>query len=303
MKIITHGKFGKELAAHYQNSELQIDYREHLDQTILDQYQAWAAFSPPPNLDISHIKWIHSFAAGVDPYLRRNDLNAELILTKSVGKMGRKMAEYCLNQILMSAQNSLPLFQKQLAQEWFRLPPQTIEAKSVAILGTGFMGKAISQLLGAVGMKIIGVNRSGQAAQQFPKTYSFEDFQQAPPAIAYLICTLPATKDNYHLLDNAFFSKFQALHFINCGRGRVVDISALLIALEKGNLSWASLDVFQQEPLSADSVLWKHPQITITPHQASLTSLEDVLESFQLARQAIITDQKSSLQVDLKRGY
>lgn len=303
MKIITQGKFGKALAANFQISELEIDYVENITQEILNKYQAWAAFSPPPHLDISHIKWIHSFAAGVDPYLSRKDLNPELILTKTVGEMGRKMGEYCLAQILLAAQNCLKLYEKQQAKSWHRLPPRHITNETVAILGTGFMGQEIAQLLGSVNMKTIGINRRGQPANYFQQTFSWQEFTNQPPQISYLISTLPATPDNYHLLDASFFSKFHNLHFINCGRGSVVDSQALLWALAQKNLSLASLDVFEQEPLPQDSDLWNHPKIIITPHQASLTSLDDVIESFQIALPAVLAEKKSPLHVDLQKGY
>jgi len=306
MKIITHGKFGKELAEHYKNNRienLQIDYLDNLTQEIIDQYDGWAAFSPPKNLEISHIKWIHSFAAGVDNYTRRTDLNPELILTKSVGDMARKMAEYCLAQIMLNAQNCLKLYDNQRSSSWLRYPPKMLRGEVVALLGTGFMAKGIADLLRAIGMKTTGINRNGNDSDNFDLTFSFAEFKKNPPAISYLISTLPSTPNNYHLLDDSFFGKFQKIHFINCGRGDVVDEDALLSALERGNISLASLDVFEQEPLAHESKLWNHPKIIISPHQASLTSCQDVLESFAIALEAVLNNQKCELKIDLKLGY
>jgi len=183
------------------------------------------------------------------------------------------------------------------------LPPRLIKNDTVAILGTGFMGRGIAKLLRSVNMKTIGINRRGQPAEYFQQTLSWPDFCDHPPQISYLISTLPATKDNYHLLDRAFFRRFNALHFINCGRGSVMKIEAVLEALEQQNLRLASLDVFEQEPLARESNLWKHPQVIITPHQASLTSLDDVTESFEIALEAVLAGKKSPLHVNLNKGY
>lgn len=306
MKIITHGKFGKELAENYKTYatyNLQIDYHEIISQEILDTYDGWAAFSPPKNLDISHIKWIHSFAAGVDPYTSREDLNPELILTKSVGQMDRKMAEYCLTQIMLNAQNSLPLYDKQKVKSWFRIPPKSVAGETVVILGTGFMGKGISKLLHSIGMNTIGVNSSGKDTKEFDATVSFNEFIKQPSDVPYIICTLPSTKENYHLLDSTFFQLFKQAHFINCGRGEVVAIDDLLEALEKGDISLASLDVFEEEPLASNSNLWANPNIIITPHQAAITNFTDVKDSFALALKAMINNTTCELVVNLVLGY
>ncbi len=305
MRIITHGKFGKELAELYHqqnNPNIQIDYVENLTQKILDKYQAWAAFSPPKNFDISHIKWIHSFAAGVDPYTNRTDLNPNLILTKSVGEMDRKMAEYCLAQIMLDAQNCLKLYDNQKEKIWKRETPKMIKGKNVAILGTGFMGKGISKLLKSVGMKTIGVNRTGKNVIDFDSTISFNALLQNNSNASYIISTLPSTKNNYHLLDSIFFSKFNHAHFINCGRGDVVDSEALLASLDSGNIALASLDVFEQEPLANDSKFWSHPKIIITPHQAAITDFEDILESFSYSLNNL-NNEDNIFRVNLDLGY
>lgn len=303
MKIITYGKFGKDLSDKYKNSDLKIDYYDKIDQEILDQYDSIAAFSPPKDLDISHIYWIHSFAAGVDPFAGRQDLAEDLEITKSIGEMDRKMAEYCLNQILMDAQKSLAVWEKQQQNEWFRLPPKQIKDQKVAILGTGYMGKGIARLLESVGMDVVGVNSDGREINGFRRVVTISDLKTLNTQIDIIISTLPITDNSYHLLDNDFFSSFKNIHFINCGRGKVVNSTDLITALENGYVRLASLDVFEKEPLPDDSELWQNSRIIITPHQASLTSLTDVLDSFEIALDAIINSRKCDLRADVKRGY
>ena len=62
---------------------------------------------------------------------------------------------------------------------------------------------------------------------------------------------------------------------INISRGEVVDEPALIAALESGHLGGAYLDVFAQEPLSADSPLWDMPNVVVTPHNSSVSAGND----------------------------
>jgi D-2-hydroxyacid dehydrogenase (NADP+) len=60
-------------------------------------------------------------------------------------------------------------------------------------------------------------------------------------------------------------------YLINVARGPVVDEDALVDALDTGEIRGAALDVFETEPLPADSPLWDHDEVVVTPHMAAVT--------------------------------
>lgn len=93
-----------------------------------------------------------------------------------------------------------------------------------------------------------------------------------------LIISLPGTKETFHLISTPQLSRLpDHAVIINVGRGTVVDQEALEEELQNGRL-YAGLDVFEKEPLPAESVLWDSPRAVITPHVAGDTSLPHTVD-------------------------
>ena len=121
--------------------------------------------------------------------------------------------------------------------------------------------------------------------------------------IACVINTLPLNKNTTGLIDYNFLSAFSNVLFINIGRGKSLVIDDLLRSISEKQLAYAVLDVFEEEPLPESSSLWKHPKIFISPHQAAITDVEDVVESFVEAYRLIGTETKSDVFINLEKGY
>jgi phosphoglycerate dehydrogenase-like enzyme len=97
-------------------------------------------------------------------------------------------------------------------------------------------------------------------------TAELHDAQAEADIVVLAVPLLPSTQ---HLIDAAALARMkQSAILINVARGPIVDAAALLAALDREQLAHAYLDVFEQEPLPADSPLWKHPRVSITPHIA-----------------------------------
>ena len=120
---------------------------------------------------------------------------------------------------------------------------------------------------------------------------------------------MPHTPATDGILDLALFEKLS--HdgplgkpvLINAGRGGLQREADILKALEKGVLGAATLDVFETEPLDASSPLWTHPDITITPHNASASDPETILRN--VLEQLAIHEAGGTMAniVDPKQGY
>ena len=85
----------------------------------------------------------------------------------------------------------------------------------------------------------------------------------------YVVLITPLTQHTRGLFNGARFARMhRGARFINLGRGALIDEDALADALQRGSLAGAALDVFQHEPLPADSALWSTPNLIVSPHMS-----------------------------------
>jgi glyoxylate/hydroxypyruvate reductase A len=92
-------------------------------------------------------------------------------------------------------------------------------------------------------------------------------------------------------------------YLIQVGRGEHLVEADLLAALDGGQLAGAALDVFAAEPLPRTHPFWDHPQIVITPHDASDVSIGAVATTLAVTAEAIRTGQRPPHAIDRARGY
>jgi phosphoglycerate dehydrogenase-like enzyme len=105
------------------------------------------------------------------------------------------------------------------------------------------------------------------ASSDFEEIAEPGSLRELLPAADCVFLTLPATDETSKFFGRAEFDLMKKnAGFVNISRGRVLDADALIRALESGKISGALLDVFDDEPLPADSPLWDAPNLTITPH-------------------------------------
>jgi phosphoglycerate dehydrogenase-like enzyme len=120
----------------------------------------------------------------------------------------------------------------------------------------------------------------------------------------YLVSTLPNTPATRKLVDAALLRALPShAVFLNPGRGSVVDEDALAAALREGRLAGAVLDVFEEEPLPADHVFWRTPNLLITSHTAALSFPEDIAPVFIENYRRLLRGEPLLHRVDFDRGY
>ena len=153
-------------------------------------------------------------------------------------------------------------------------------------------------------MKVLGISRSGRERAGFDQVYQLPALNKMLAQADVIVSVLPATRDTRHLFNTARFEHFKpgAILF-NVGRGSAVHSGDLLTALRTGKLAMAVLDVFEQEPLPADSPLWGQPNLIVTPHNSGYSFPEDVAQIFIRNYIRFIDGQPLDSKIDFDKGY
>lgn len=135
------------------------------------------------------------------------------------------------------------------------------------IVGFGNIGEGVARQVKAAGASVTGVRRNLAPNEHADAMLSLDElYAELPKAdVVVLSCALnDATRD---MASADFFGAMKpGAVLVNIGRGELLDEDALITALDANQLDYAVLDVFRKEPLQAESKLWAHDRVQITPH-------------------------------------
>jgi phosphoglycerate dehydrogenase-like enzyme len=253
--------------------------------------------------DLPNVTWVQSTWAGVEPLLDVS-LRRDYVLTNARGVFGGLMSEYVFGYILVRERRVLEKFASQQQRKWDPAPPGTLRGKQIGLLGVGSIGAALARTAKHFGMRVKGYTRASEACADVDVYFHGGDRAAFAGDLDYLVCIVPNTDETRHLVNRALLDALPARAvFINPGRGSVVDETALADALQAGRLAGAVLDVFQQEPLPPDHVLWRTPNVIITSHTAALSAPEDIAPVFIDNYQRLTSGAPLKHRVDFERGY
>lgn len=156
--------------------------------------------------------------------------------------------------------------------EWRDFVPPLARDRTVAVLGLGALGGACATTLAALNFNVLGWSRREKSIANVTCHHGDDGLDQALQQAEIVILLLPLTTGTTNLLNAQRLSEMpKGAVIINPGRGPLIDDDALIAALDSGQISHATLDVFRIEPLPENHPYWAHPQVTVTPHIASET--------------------------------
>lgn len=254
---------------------------------------------PQPGTIPPGLVWFHSTNAGVD----RIHLPPDTLLTRTVGRMGVRMAEFVLGWMLAETQNVALHTSHHADGRWNRTPAELLAGTTAVVFGAGHMGSCIARRLRSLDVEVVGVASRARAPEPFARVVTLDDVRAELPHVRWVVNALPLTPRTIGYFGPPLLSLLGGATFLNVGRGESVDHDALASALTSGAIRRAVLDVLPQEPPPADAPWWALPRTTLTSHSAAITQDEDVLADFLACWQSLEREEVPALAVNRSRGY
>ena len=216
------------------------------------------------------LKWIHVAAAGVDKLLFDDLVSSDVVVTNAQGTFDRPIAEYVLGAVLARAKDIPGSLRRQRTRTWEHRETERVQGTTALVIGTGAIGREITTVLRAIGVEVFAAGRTArQGDADFGTVIASEDLAEHIGAADVVINAAPLTQQTTGLIDAEVLAAVKdGAHLINIGRGETVDEDALHRALKDGPLGFATLDVFDEEPLPEESPLWDRDDVLISAHMS-----------------------------------
>lgn len=224
------------------------------------------------------VKWISTPAAGVDGADLSTMKERGIIFTNGTGNMSVSIAEDVFCKMLMFSRRTREYDEAKEKHEWitFNQDPwmsvvgKDLYTKKLGLIGDGAIAVEIGKRAKAFEMEVITYGLYNKDCEYWDQFYNAkEGLDKLLAECDYVVVVVPLVDDTRHMMNYEAFRKMKKdAMFINAARGPIVVESDLIKALEDGEIGAAALDVFEVEPLPADSKLWDIPNVYITTHKA-----------------------------------
>jgi len=256
-------KEAKEYISELEGAGHQIQFLQYEKDPLPCQYE-WVEGVICNSLFIHHqivlftkLQYIQLTSAGYDrvplDYIHAQGI--ELHNAKDVYSI--PMAEYAVSGVLQLYKEVRAFTDRQRQHMWEKkFDLQELYGKTVCIVGCGNVGTECAKRFAAFGCNILGIRK-----------HSINVLNEILPETDILLLTLPLNKNTLHLINSENLLKLKkGAVVVNLSRGAVIETEALIDVLRTGHISGAVLDVFEEEPLPSDSILWDMENVIITPH-------------------------------------
>jgi len=311
------GWFGERLSSQFPQLQItQRDNYEGIEEPLRDAEILFTISLRPEQFAATRkLRWIHTPSAAVHQLLFAELVDSGVLVTNSREVHGPVVAEHVMALIFALAKKipqAARLQQKHLwGQEaiWNEgAHPREIAGATLGLIGLGSIGRRVAEMGSALGMRVLAVREhvekgSPDGVQAVFAPSALDDMLRQSD---YVVVAAPLVAATRGLINSERFAVMKPeACLINVGRGAQVDEAALLEALTTGMIAAAALDVFEREPLPADSPLWTVENLLITPHTAGLTEKlwQRHYELFSDNLRRYLTQQPLRFVVDKQKGY
>jgi len=243
------------------------DHLSHADAVLTGRFPAEKLDAAP------ELEWVQALTAGVDSFDREALADAGVALTSASGIHAEPIGEQVLAYLLTFERNVQKGMNQKHRGVWENYGGRELRDETVGILGLGAIGGRVAELASAFGTRVVGTKRDPESAPDaVDEAYGPDGLYDVLAQSDYVVVALPLTDETRGLLgEEELRTMDSSAVLVNVARGEIVDEEALTTALQQGHLRGAALDVFETEPLPAESPLWDLSNVVLTPHMAGAT--------------------------------
>jgi len=218
------------------------------------------------------LEWIHAMYAGLDRSLFPELIESPIPLTNGSGVFSQSLGEFVILGILYFAKDVPRRTQAKAEHRWDVFDTVEISKQTVGIVAHGDIGRAVARRAKALDMRVLALRRdpSPRAGDEHvDRVYAAADLHAMLPECDYVAVTAPLTPETTGMIGKREFELMKpSAVILNVGRGPVINESAMIDALRTKRIRGAALDVFDVEPLPADSPFWSLDNVLMTAHCA-----------------------------------
>jgi len=257
------------------------------------------------------LEWFQQWGAGADWLLRfPAAVDMPFVLTNASGVHAVPISEHVFAYLLAFARGLPQAFEHKARAAWQPLPASSLfelRDKTLLLVGAGAIGERVARLAVAFEMRVEVVRRdANRPVPGAAAVHGDYELLAVLPAADFVVVTAPLTSATHGMFGaDQFRAMKPSAYLVNIGRGGIVREDELVTALRVGTIAGAGLDVFQHEPLPADSPLWGMSNVMITSHYSGATPLytERALGIFLENMQRFREGKELINVVDKRRGY
>ena len=273
MKIWTNTKYGAAATALLREGVTGHQFTDDLTEAEI----VFGFTGPEQHQDTSALRWIQVPAAGYEKFdtleWRAWLKDRGIALTNSSSVYNEPCAQHVLAMLMALARRlpqacALQIGDHRWPQWEERAEIYLPNGQTVLLLSYGAIARRLCELLAPLQMNLIALRRHPTGNEPI-KTITDVELLDYLPIADHVINILPANPATREYVNAERFAAMKrgAIYY-SIGRGTTTDQEALVAALQRGQLSYAYLDVTNPEPLPPDHELWTLPNCHITPHTA-----------------------------------
>lgn len=240
---------------------------------IADADAMYGNLTPDLLTAAKRLRWVQTPMAGLERYMFPALIASDLTLTNARGIYSDVIADHVFAYVLAFARDLPRLLRAQQERRWLpeaHIGAFQIQGLTAGVVGFGGIGSEVARRAQCVGMRVLAVDPAPHGTAEGVEVWPPERLDELLAASDFVIVCAPETPTTRGLFNAERFARMRhGARFINIGRGRVVQLAALVEALQRGHVAGAALDVYETEPLPADHPLWGMDNVMLTPHSAA----------------------------------